>query len=267
MFGARDGGELTKRVYELIKALPPVGIGNLSPKKICTTALAFVTVIACATSASAQSVPSASPTTSFAAALQSQNPLSPLYSDLNEESTNFRMGPLYRTQDVLLVEPVIPIRLTPDFNLVTRWITPVIWQPALAPSIGSEFRARQYRTAVLLYASTSGERLCLGPGRQRLVSDRDRQDVRSQQVGWRADRSGVVDPGSSAFRRPCQPNMGRGPRLERDLGRVSIKCQFGLSSSTISLRDGILPLSRSLQLTGPYLITNGQCRSAAALGG
>jgi hypothetical protein len=49
------------------------------------------------------------------------------------------MGPLDRTQDVLLVEPVIPIRLTPGFNLISRWITPVIWQPALAPSLGSEF--------------------------------------------------------------------------------------------------------------------------------
>ena len=35
-------------VYEHIKALPSSGIGNLLPKKICTTALAFVTVIACA---------------------------------------------------------------------------------------------------------------------------------------------------------------------------------------------------------------------------
>ena len=31
------------------------GIGNLLPKTICTTALAFLTVIACATSTSAQS--------------------------------------------------------------------------------------------------------------------------------------------------------------------------------------------------------------------
>ena len=42
-------------VLEHIKALPPAGIGNLLPKGTCTTALAFVTVIAWATSASAQS--------------------------------------------------------------------------------------------------------------------------------------------------------------------------------------------------------------------
>ncbi|MGA7374282.1 MAG: hypothetical protein WBW37_17045 [Methyloceanibacter sp.] len=136
------------RLYEPVKVLPPVGIGNSFSKKISITALTFVTVIACATSASAQSAPnnnpsaaalSAPPTASFGAAIQAQNPLSPVYSLLNENSTNFNMGPLERTQDVLLVEPVIPIRLTPNFNLITRWITPVIWQPALAPSIGSEF--------------------------------------------------------------------------------------------------------------------------------
>ena len=44
-------------VDEHIKALPSSGIGNLLPKKICTTALAFVTVIACAGSAAAQTVP------------------------------------------------------------------------------------------------------------------------------------------------------------------------------------------------------------------
>ena len=38
-------------VYEHINALAPAGIGNLLPKKTCTTALAFLTVIACATSA------------------------------------------------------------------------------------------------------------------------------------------------------------------------------------------------------------------------
>jgi hypothetical protein len=50
-------GRRTVGVDEYIKALPSSGIGNLLPKKICTTALAFVTVIACATSASAQLVP------------------------------------------------------------------------------------------------------------------------------------------------------------------------------------------------------------------
>lgn len=69
---------------------------------------------------------------------QAQNPLTPLYSIINENDTNYGVGPLRRTQNALLVEPVFPIKLTPDFNLVTRWITPVISEPALAPSIGRE---------------------------------------------------------------------------------------------------------------------------------
>jgi hypothetical protein len=78
-------------------------------------------------------------TSDNAAARQAQNPLTPLYSIINENDTSPGVGPLRRTQNVLLIEPVIPIRLTPDFNLVTRWITPVVRQPALAPTIGSEF--------------------------------------------------------------------------------------------------------------------------------
>ena len=90
-----------------------------------------------AASAAATAAPSAG--SGNAQANQAQNPLTPLYSIINENDTNFAVGPLHGTQNVLLVEPVVPIKLTPDFNLVTRWITPVIREPALAPSIGTEF--------------------------------------------------------------------------------------------------------------------------------
>src|SRR5262249_28752479 len=70
-------------------------------------------------------------------ALQAQNPLTPLYSVLNENDTNSGVGPLHKTQNVLLVEPIIPLKLTPSYNLITRWITPVISQPRLAEPVGS----------------------------------------------------------------------------------------------------------------------------------
>jgi len=178
------------RVYEAFKALPPVSIGSLSPKKVCTTALAFVTVFVCATSAFAQSVPkwadsisasatpssvqsatdakkqkpvstpglspsaasraAAGPAPSQASAtaqgIQAQNPLTPLWGIINENYTNFRMGPLKKTQNVLIAEPVLPLKLTPDWNLVTRWNTPITSMPRLAepiapffPGIGPEF--------------------------------------------------------------------------------------------------------------------------------
>ena len=160
----------------------------LSPKKICTTALAFVTVIACATSASAQSEPNkadsisasatrplgsrrrpigrrqkkkpapkpdpnpsaaAKPASSSASAnstaTQAQSPLTPLWSVINENYTNGGVGPLHKTQNILIVEPIIPLKLTPDWNLITRWNTPITYQPRLAepvgpfPGIGPEF--------------------------------------------------------------------------------------------------------------------------------
>ena len=161
---------------------------------------------------------SAPPATSNDAARQAQNPLTPLYSLINENDTNPGVGPLRRTQNVLLIEPVIPIRLTPDFNLVTRWITPVIRQPALAPTRSVRSLARQPAAAGFLYACTSGGRVCLVRGPQFLASDRDREDVGNQQVGRRTDRRGVVGRGTSDCRRPCQQHVGRDSRVELDRG-------------------------------------------------
>jgi len=31
---------------------------------------------------------------------------------------------------VLNIQPVIPINVSPDWNFVIRWITPIVWQPA-----------------------------------------------------------------------------------------------------------------------------------------
>jgi hypothetical protein len=46
------------------------------------------------------------------------------------------MGPLEKTQNVLVVEPVIPLKLTPDWNLITRWNTPITYMPRLANPMG-----------------------------------------------------------------------------------------------------------------------------------
>jgi hypothetical protein len=88
---------------------------------------------------SATAAPASSSESANSQATDAQNPLTPVYSILNQNDSNFGVGPLRGTQNAFLVEPIIPVKLTADFNLVTRWITPVIREPALAPSIGSEF--------------------------------------------------------------------------------------------------------------------------------
>jgi hypothetical protein len=58
-----------------------------------------------------------------------QNPVASLISVPVQNNTNFNLGPANRTQDILNIQPVIPVGLSKDWNLIVRWITPVVWQP------------------------------------------------------------------------------------------------------------------------------------------
>src|SRR6266851_1154844 len=58
-----------------------------------------------------------------------QNPISSLISVPLQNNTNFGVGPLDRTQNVLNIQPVIPVRVSEKWNLITRTILPLIYQP------------------------------------------------------------------------------------------------------------------------------------------
>jgi hypothetical protein len=74
-----------------------------------------------------------------ALAKQAQNPVAALISVPFQNNTNFNVGPEDGTQNILNIQPVIPITLNKDWNLITRTILPVIYQPSLGPLQGSEF--------------------------------------------------------------------------------------------------------------------------------
>jgi hypothetical protein len=65
------------------------------------------------------------------AALQkaTQNPVASLISVPIQNNSNFNIGPADRTQNLLNVQPVIPVRVSENWNLIIRWITPIISQP------------------------------------------------------------------------------------------------------------------------------------------
>ena len=63
-----------------------------------------------------------------------QNPIADLISVPFQNNTNFSYGPNKGTQDILNIQPVIPIQLNADWNLITRTILPLIWQPSLQPA-------------------------------------------------------------------------------------------------------------------------------------
>jgi hypothetical protein len=59
-----------------------------------------------------------------------QNPVASLISVPIQNNSNFGIGPNDRTQNVLNIQPVVPIRASENWNLIIRSIVPVIWQPA-----------------------------------------------------------------------------------------------------------------------------------------
>src|SRR5208283_5485821 len=63
-----------------------------------------------------------------------QNPVASLISVPVQNNNNFGIDPGYRTQDVLNIQPVIPVKVNDNWNLIIRWITPIIYQPLPAPS-------------------------------------------------------------------------------------------------------------------------------------
>lgn len=67
-----------------------------------------------------------------------QNPVASLISIPVQNSNNFGIDPGYRTQDVLNVQPVIPVKASDNWNLIIRWVTPIIYQPVPAASPAPE---------------------------------------------------------------------------------------------------------------------------------
>ena len=63
-----------------------------------------------------------------------QNPIGDLISVPFQNDTNFNVGPHKGTQDILNIQPVIPIHLNQDWNLITRTILPLVWSPSFQPA-------------------------------------------------------------------------------------------------------------------------------------
>jgi hypothetical protein len=62
-----------------------------------------------------------------------QNPVASLISVPVQENWNFGIGPNDRIQNVMNIQPVIPLSIEKNWNLIIRWITPVIYQPVDVP--------------------------------------------------------------------------------------------------------------------------------------
>jgi len=68
-----------------------------------------------------------------------QNPVADMISIPLQNNFNFNVGPKNEMQYVGNIQPVIPIKLTEEWNLITRTILPIINQPSPAPGVSSNF--------------------------------------------------------------------------------------------------------------------------------
>jgi len=72
-------------------------------------------------------------------AKEAQNPIANLISVPFQNNTNFNEGPFENDQNILNIQPVIPFKLNEEWNLVTRWILPVVYQPPVYEGDESDF--------------------------------------------------------------------------------------------------------------------------------
>ena len=62
-----------------------------------------------------------------------QNPVGNMISVPFQNNTDLNTGPLKGSQNILNIQPVIPVELNADWNVITRTILPVVSQPAMFP--------------------------------------------------------------------------------------------------------------------------------------
>src|SRR5438105_9420908 len=108
---------------------------------LCTAALSAQDAAVSLAPEEAQGGPKPAATTDETAALAkaTQNPVASLISVPLQNNSNFGIGPYNRTQDVLNVQPVIPMRISEKWMLISRIIQPIVWQPTPNANAGGQY--------------------------------------------------------------------------------------------------------------------------------
>ena len=86
-----------------------------------------------------------------------QNPVGNLISVPFQNNINFPIGQYSRVQDVLNIQPVIPIGLNEDWLLITRWITPIVYQPKILSPTGGANGLGDLNPSVFLSPAKPGK--------------------------------------------------------------------------------------------------------------
>jgi len=96
-------------------------------------------------------------------AQEAQNPIANLISVPFQNNTNFNVGRLDNDQNILNIQPVIPFKLNEDWNLVTRWILPVVYQPPLFQGDDTDFGLGDFNPS-FFFVNQVNPKLMIGAG-------------------------------------------------------------------------------------------------------
>ena len=95
-------------------------------------------------------------------AKQSQNPIANLVSVPFQSNSNFNAGPFNRTQEVFNIQPVVPLRLNNEWNVISRTIIPLMSQPDPLAKEPSPVNAKMLMSARGRSWAVSGKAECNG---------------------------------------------------------------------------------------------------------
>lgn len=124
--------------------MKPTRLNSIQLAMIATVAMSLLATetfaqTATNTTAQAQSGATAKPDehehTSLAK--QSQNPIASLISVPFQNNFNFGVGLDNDVQYNTLIQPVIPVKINEDWNLINRTIIPIMYQPRMSETVGS----------------------------------------------------------------------------------------------------------------------------------
>jgi hypothetical protein len=120
-----------------------------------------------------------------------QNPVGNLISVPFQNNTNFNVGPLDGTQNILNIQPVYPIEVNPDGNIISRTIMPLIWQPGFSAGQGTEFGLGDIQLSAFLSPSKpTAEGIIWGAGA--IVQMPTNTDARLGNKNWGLGPTAVV---------------------------------------------------------------------------
>ena len=175
-----------------------------------------------------------------------QNPIANMISLPLQNNTNFGVGPGDDTQNILNIQPVYPIELGNDGNLITRTIAPVIYQPEIIEGTGSEFGLGDIN-ATLFFSPADAGKITWGVG-PAFSFPTATDDVLGSDK-WSAGLSGDCPYRWRGRGSPVDGiNSGRMPAMMT--GPRSTSFFFNRSSTTTWQRAGISCPHRSSRPTG-----------------